>query len=208
MDFAELRAELAARGFDYLGDDRLALYINRAYFELTDADLWPTRLTRSDPGPAPMELFVSGTNIIVLSVTDETTGSRLKPTDIHSLLSSGVDIDQTGTPIYYYTLKSALSTADEDVHTWPVTGGDITVWYYHGAVALPTDGSDPSLIPPQYHLLIVDIAVRMAYRDADNHEAAEALQVQIERDLLLMRRNLLIDNVDGPDGYIQTTERW
>ena len=74
--------------------------------------------------------------------------------------------------------------------------------YWQVPPSLSADADEP-LTPENYHLLIVDIAVRMAYRDTDNHAAAEALQAQIDRDLAGMIVDLLGDQGPSwiaPDG--------
>jgi hypothetical protein len=43
MTFAELKTELAARGFDHLSDTRLGQYVNQARAELDGMHMWPYR---------------------------------------------------------------------------------------------------------------------------------------------------------------------
>jgi hypothetical protein len=52
------------------------------------------------------------------------------------------------------------------------------------------------------------MAVARAYRDADNADAASALQAEISRDLDNMRNALLLTNVDGPQDYVRQTAGW
>lgn len=204
MTFAELKAELAARGFDYLSDARLGFYINQAATELASEDIWPFRFHEFD-GSGNYEDVPQGT--VIQSVVNVDTRAPLTSIDMATLLDNGCDLAQAGTALYWYMHPvGVVDTLKMSVRAWPL-GVNIKVYAYLPEVVM-TAGVEEPLSPPTYHFLIVDIAVRKAYRDADNHEAAEALALQIDRDLLKMRLAILGTNLDGADGYIQTTEPW
>lgn len=195
MIFSALKTELSDRGFSYLTDTRLGQYINWARAELDDLDAWPYRIATAT-GAAPLTVTDLGW---VQGVQDTGTKLQLLPIDRESLADRYDDLTITGTPQFYYA-------TDGVVNTYPV-GGTISVRYNKVPVDLSAAGDSP-LAPVRFHRLIVDLAVRMAYRDSDNHEAAEQLQAQVERDLMLMRMALLVNNTDGPDGYVQLRETW
>lgn len=196
MTYQELQVELSARGFTYLSFTRLNQYINWARAELDDADAWEYRRT-SQTGAAPLTIADLGW---IQGVQHVSTKAQLQPIDRESLADRVDDLTVTGTPIYYYVDAGTVTT-------YPVATGSITVRYYKVPADM-TDTAESPLAPSRFHKIIVDIAVRMAYRDADNHEAAEQLQAQIDRDLARMRLALMMTNTDGADGYIAEVEGW
>lgn len=203
MNFTELKAEVVARGFDYLPDTRVGQYVNWAYGELIDAELWPFRylsqtgtanggvissVTR--PGPIILVHDVSVSPYRVLEYLDD------------SELDRGRDRNQTGTPTNWFTYRVGETLT---IQAWPA-GGTIEIYYY--ATAAELTGTDTPIVPTRYHDVLVDMAVQRAYRDADNHEAATAVQADIERRVDMMRNALLIEHVDGPQDFIQERAGW
>lgn len=205
MTFAEMKTELAARGFDYLSDTRLSYYINAGMHELVSIDQWPFRVV-TQSGPIPYTLEDPLAVIQEVRVTAERRS--LAPIDRESLADIFADLTMTGTPTYYYLdRESTTGIMVTTLRCYPVATPTVAIRYLITDQTLAGD-SDQCNVPVVWQRLIVDIAVRMAYRDADNHEAAEAVQVQIDRDLMIMRVSLLVENSDGPDGYVTPTEGW
>lgn len=198
MDFAELKTELAARGFDYLSDTRLGQYINWARAELDETDLWPYR-EESATGVAPLAIADLGTIEAVLDAHDQ----PLNPTDYRDIVATYGDISITGNPAHYYV---ANPSGTLQVATFPVSTDNIQVQYWQ--VTPDLTGTEEPVSPARFHKIIVDMATREAYRDADSHQAAESLQVQIDRDIWRMREALLVQTTQGPQSRIQVTERW
>lgn len=192
MNFTELKTELAARGFDYLTDIRRGQYVNWARAELDDFALWPYRLATSS-GPTPLTIADLGVIDDVLDTSN--SNQSLLPSSHAALVHQFRDLSTPGIARFFYV--------DGGVKVYPA-GAPISVRYFK----VPPDltGTDVPLAPVRWHRAIVDIAVRMVYRDSDNHDAAAALQAQIDRDLGLMMQALLITTTEP--GKIELRERW
>lgn len=191
MNFSQLRAELLARGFDYLATgDRDAHYINIAYLELCGLYLWPF-LEESATGTAPLAISDLGT---IEAVIDEDLQRELLPVEYRDLLAEYGDLSTSGTPEFYYV---ANPSGTLQVATFPVSTNTIGVQFYE--VPAELTGTDTPVVPARYHDLIVDLAVTKAYRDSDNHGAAEALQAHVDRRVLQMVNSLFTQQVQGPD---------
>ena len=189
MDFAALKTELSDRGFAYLSDARRGQYINWARAELDAMFAWPYRLTFAT-GPDSGATIISDLDQVKAAYLETTPNTQLELVDRWWLLDRYGDLATTGTPSFAYVTEGS-STA---VAPFPVGAGDVNlhVLYYR----VPTDlsvSTDTPLAPPRYHGLYVDLAVEQAYRDSDNHAAAESLRVAIERKLGTMVKDLLID---------------
>lgn len=203
MNFTELKAELAARGFDYLSDARLGQYINWANGELDDAELWPYRRITGDGQLNAGNYQATDGGVVELGtvayVLNITGGIRkLEPTDLDTIYEYGGQ-DESGTPTHYYILDG------ETVFSYP-SGGTLRVQHFPPASTL--SGTQVPGSPVRFHGVIVDMAVQRAYRDADDHDAAAALQAEVERQVNNMRNALLIEHVDGPQGYVQHRAGW
>jgi hypothetical protein len=180
MNFTTIKADLVARGFDYLTSDQQGNYVNRAYQAISDARAWPF-LETSQSGTAPMTI----TDLRqVLTVTDTTTDTNLLYRDIRTLRESDPDLDDTGSPIRFYL--DGLTT----LKVWPANTSDtINVRYLKRPAVLT--GTDTPVIPEAYHLLIVDRAVVYAHRHANNWEAAEGAKAAFDVELLEMSNTLM-----------------
>ena len=181
MDFTALKNELADRGFAHLNAVRQGQYINWARAEVDETALWPYRIATA-AGAAP--LTIADLGVIEDVIDTANSNNPLAPMDHSDLIKYFRNLATAGSASYYY-----LSTATS-VAAYPTTA-TLSVRYYK----IPADlsaGSDTPLVPTRWHRLIVDIACRMAERDAGNHEAAEALNAQIERDKQLMLQSLMI----------------
>lgn len=198
MNFQNLKDELAARGFDHLTDTRLGQYVNWARGELDDMFRWPYR-EKSVTGVAPLTVADLG---VIEAVTNETQHYTLRPYPFGGLLEDFGDLSLTGTPSFYYV---AWPSGVPVVATYPASTQTIGVQYWQ----VPPDlgaGSDTPLAPRRFHGLLVDLAVRRAYRDRDNHEAAETLQKEIDRQVQVMVAALLGgQQVQGAASYAQVT---
>lgn len=191
MNFTALKAAVASRGFDYLTDAQHGVLVNNAAHELEETELWPFRET-SAFGTAPLEIADLGTVEHVVNMSQSST--EILPAEYGELVQSFGDLGVSGTASYYYI---AWPDAVPTVATYPVNSDTIGVQYYLVSGDL-SGASDEPLVPARFHKIIVDMAVREAYRDADNHGSAEGLQVQIDRDLARMREALFNQQVQGP----------
>ena len=188
MTFAELKQELSDRGFAHLSDTRLGRYVNWARAELDELALWPYR-EASTTGVPP--LIVSDLGVIEW-VQYDATDRKLDRVDPGYLTEKVGDIGAAGEPVAYYL---ASPGGVDEVATYPVPTTSISVQYWKVTPDLTAAGNTP-LTPARWHRLIVDIAVRMAYRDGDGHGDARALSDQIEADKLLMMQSLLSRSID------------
>lgn len=177
MDLSDLRTEFLARGFSYLSDARADQFLNWANHELDDYTTWPYR-EASVTGTSPLAISDLGLIEAVLETTTNTLLDRAEYSDLVRLYG---DLSVTGFPGAYYV---ADPSGTPEVATYP-TGASIGVQYWKTTPDLSAD-SDTPLSPSRYHRIIVDIAARRAYLARDDFGAAQALQAQIDADLLRM----------------------
>ncbi len=177
MTFADLVAELAARGFDYLQDDstgvaRLKRWINAAYrTDICAVEPWPW-LETSTTGTAPLPITDLRDIMYVANLDEKYTLSVLDVRDIAERDPNGL---ATGPAVGYWLDGST-------VKVWPDDGVNLEVRYVRKPTALVSDGDTP-LVPEEYRPLIVDRAAVLAYRDSDNWEAANAAQAMFVADM-------------------------
>lgn len=179
MTLADLRQEFYDRGFNYLPAARANRFINTALGELYDAENWPFR-----------QASASGTGSVVISdlgsvesVIDTATRTKLTPLDRRQITDSYTALTTTGTPVFYYL------TLGTTVNTYPI-GGTLTVNYWKTPAVLNAD-TDVTSVPERFQLLIVDIAAKLGYADADAYDKTQGLGPVIEDRLELMRQALL-----------------
>lgn len=182
MTFLELRTELAARGFDYLSTLRLGTYVNRARARLDGMYTWTYR-EDSAVGVAPLSIPTLG---IVEAVSNETLNTPLELMGYADLVAWGYDLSLASTPQYWYR---ATPAGDPVIATYPTSADTIGVQFWKVCADLSGDADLPEA-PARFHGLIVDMAVAMCYRDADNFEAAAALQVEIDLQVAQMMAEL------------------
>lgn len=184
MTFAELKQELADRGFDgILTDPRLGSFINRALVQLDGRNLWPYR-EATTTGSAPLAIADLG---VPGEVIDVTTSCPLSHRSLPELQAAYGDMTVAGAPCFWYvTYTSGTPT----FNTFPTTTGQITVQYWKTTTALSDDADEP-LVPEGYRMLLVDMAAVMAYKDSDNFTSAQALQADVDRQVQDMTAELL-----------------
>lgn len=197
MTFADLKAELAARGFDYLTPTRQGYLINAARAEFDGMFLWPWR-EKSVTGTAPLSITDLGTIEAVINTSR--SSAPLSKVDYRTLLDIYGDLSTSGTPSFYYT---AWPSGTPEVVTYPTGSDTIGVQYWR--VTPDLTGTDTPASPAQAHYTIVDMAVRRAYRDSDAHDAAGALQPEIDNAISQLLQQYPPGIADGPDGYVPTS---
>lgn len=194
MTFAELKTELAARGFTDLSDTRRGTYINAARAELDRMFLWPWR-QKSSSSASTVALSDFGP---IERVLDSTRDVSLQPVDYQSLTDGYGDLSIAGTPWAYYVVWTSGTAT---VTPFPTTSNTLEVRYYRTTADLSAAGDTP-VAPAEAHYLIVDLAVRRAYRDQDSHDRAGALQSEIDRTLGELLIQYPPGLADGPDAYV------
>jgi hypothetical protein len=181
----ELREELYARGRDDLKQDatgraRAARWINQAYAELCLEEPWPFRLT-SVSGAAPLEIADVGD---VLSVTDTgNSGGELFEMTERELTDWGLTTT-TGLPYWFY--RDSLT-----IRVWPASTTTLLVRYWKLPAEL-VSAADETIVPKRFMGAIVDGAVLRGVADRDNPAAVQLADQMYQRQLALMRRQLLV----------------
>jgi hypothetical protein len=198
VDFTALKAELVARGFDSLSTTRQGYYINAARAELDRMFLWPWR-EKSASGTSP--LSVSDLGRIEKVTNSSQSALPLAKADRSTLIDIYGDLSVSGTPGYYYVASPSGST---QVVAIPVSTNTISVQYWKVTVDL-SGASDTPASPSEAHYTIVDLAVRRAYRDNDDHGAAAALQPEIDNAIAQLVEQYPPGQPDGPDGFVGVT---
>lgn len=183
--FTELKAELAAEGYDYLSDTRQGYFINEAYAALCDEEFWPF-LEASSSGAAPLTISDLKT---VESVRDTVQNRMLDHRERIVLQENFTDLTITGSPRYYYVTGGTV------VRTYPV-GGTLAVNYWKTPTLMST-GSDTPLVPQRFRRLLLDYAVREAAMDNNDLDDVAAVQAKIDRRLQVMREALLVQHRRG-----------
>lgn len=191
--FLELQTEFYARGFndlqsDAAGTTRVKAWINEAYHEICDEEDW-SFLEADSTGAAP--LTISDLRK-VCSVVNTTAGQELDLSTREALSDVfGTTLTGTGTPRWYYIDAGTI------VRAYPV-GGSLAVRYYKVPTSLSADGDEP-VVPERFHWLITAGAVRRGYQDRHNPQAAEAVEVERQRGLMVMKKSLLVPARPSPD---------
>lgn len=198
MDFAALKAELVARGFDSLTSARQGTLINQARAEFDRSFLWPWRES-SATGTSPLVISDLGTIEKVINTSN--SSAPLAKVDYQSLVEAYGDLSLSTTPLYYYV---AWPNGVPEVCTYPANSDTIGVQYWKVTPDLSADSDTPAS-PSECHYVIVDMAVRRAYRDNDDHEAAAALQPEIDNAISQLLQQYGNGTADGPDGYVGFT---
>jgi hypothetical protein len=198
VDFTALKAELVARGFDSLSTTRQGYYINAARAELDRMFLWPWR-EKSASGTSP--LSVSDLGRIEKVTNSSQSALPLAKADRSTLIDIYGDLSVSGTPGYYYV---AWPSGTPTVVAIPVSTNTIAVQYWKVTVDL-SGAADVPAAPSEAHYTIVDLAVRRAYRDSDDHAAAAALQPEIDNAVAQLLEQYPPGQPAGPDGFVGVT---
>lgn len=200
MDFSELKADLASRGFQRFSDGLLGQIINDARAELDETANWPYR-EANVTGTAPVAISDLGEVDQVFDM-DTTPNCPLTRRSYAELVNDFSDVGATGfggAPWFWYR---ATPGGVPTVATFPEGSRTIGVQYWRVTPALSGDADVPAA-PERFHSLIVLIAERMAYARKDP-AAAAGLQMEIDRQLVRMREALQSD--DALAGQLMTGE--
>jgi hypothetical protein len=190
----ELIAEYQGRGFDYHSSSKALGYLNDAYLvDICDAEDWPF-LEATFSGTAPLEAADVRSIAYLLDSTEQ---AKLSPLDPRLLTDSSVDLEEDGTPSYYYVSEGKIKT-------FPASAtASLLGRYYKVPPAL--SGSAVPVLPERFHSLIVDGAVARAYADSDDYELERNAEEAFQRRLQKMREALLDVYRDGPSEFIAVT---
>lgn len=167
LTFVDIRTEVLARGFDYLGDTaglvRLKRWVNEAMHDVDDMERWPYR-EASASGAAPLTISDLG---IIETVRDTTSGAVLQFQAREAVVSEYVDPATTGIPAVYYVSAGTV------VNVYPArASGSVTVQYFKVGVDLSADADAP-LMPDRFRNAVVEYTVAKALRDKSNFQEAQ-----------------------------------
>jgi hypothetical protein len=163
VNLSEARAELSARGFDYLPAARQNLMLNDALQEIEDFWEWPW-LRKTVTGATPLQISDLKT---VLKVYDSNHNEITGISDYDAF--STVD---TGTPTNWWIDDTSGTPT---LVAYPVGSVTLTVRYERDNTSLAADGDTPD-VPDRYNRVWIDLAVALAYEDSDNFAAASAIR--------------------------------
>lgn len=164
MDLAAARTELEERGFDSLSPTRQAMYLNHGKDALENVWPWPWLRTTTS-GTSPLSIPDLKTVLWVQT----STGLELRGVDEQYIAGMGWSFTQTGPASYWWLQgESTLQTIPLDTST------SLSVTYLKFSPALSDDGDEP-LFNERWDMNWIDLSVVEAYRDSDDHDAADRL---------------------------------
>jgi hypothetical protein len=221
MTRAQLRSEIKDLGHNYgtTGwDTRLDRFLNQGARDVILSEDWPQRRTTTvlSTGTSGATLSLPGT-IRQVWLPDADGGMVLEPIDVTALREDYPgQSNLLGVPVYYYVERT--SNTSWTIKTWPERSGQtINVDYFQRAcwlnVATPvleagagTTGHDSyTLVGDETFEDAVILATRLrVLGDADELDLAEALEVQLQREIARLKDNELTINGDEPESIKQT----
>jgi hypothetical protein len=189
MTFQQIRAEVEARGYQYIPQERLDGWIRQAYEWVCAQEPWPFLETETT-GAAP--LTISNLSQVLWIGYDDVV---LRGTDLRDIRDRDPDLDDTGDPTHWYLDGNTIKT-------WPTSDKTLYVRFIQKPPTF-TDVDEP-LIPSAYQEVIIDGAVMRGLKDNDEYDTAQALQAGIDRDVQAMRDALMVRNYQNPQTLVQS----
>lgn len=184
MNLGQIRAEVQARGYDYLATARVNTLINIAVNEICSFMPWPFLETSVGPSVSPLTISDLGQ---VLSVVNSLTDVSLARADRRAIIAMDADLSETGTPSVYWLEGNTVTV-------WPGSIYDaVTVRYVKTPTDLSADADVP-LIPTGFHDLIVHGTVLQCQMDNDDWQGYGVVR-QIWQD----RMNQMVQAIMGRD---------
>ena len=190
MNLGEIRAEVESRGYDYVSDSRLNLWIKQGYRWICSLEPWPF-LETSVSGQAPLTI-ADLSQILHVSTGDET----LRGADYRDIRDLDPNLDDTGTPVMWYL-------TGDTINTWPTSTEVLEVRYIRKPAELSSD-SDTPLIPEAHHPVLVDYGVMSGLKDNDEYEQAQGLRAVIQAQDQHLRVQIMVRNYQNPTQIVQT----
>jgi len=185
VDFAGFRTELKARGYNYLPEKRLDLFINRAYTEFCLRFPWPYLEHQTDtvelpyvPDPALRAM------IWLVDNNTEVSLDGIDPREVRRLDPNGA---ATGTPVAWYLQGDTLKF-------FPANPGQTATFRYIQIPPALVNPTDLPLVPAEYALYLVDRAVVEALKDTDELQASMESRLNWEQEVDRLAANTLRNN--------------
>jgi hypothetical protein len=189
MTFAQIRAEVAARGYQYVTEDRLNVWIKQAYEWVCAQEPWPfleTETTAAAPltlSDLSQVLFVGYEDVI------------LRGTDLRDIRDLDPALSETGDPSRWYLDGNTIKV-------WP--NGTPTIYVRYLRKPPSYIDADEPLIPSAYQEVLIDGAVMRGLKDNDEYEQAAGLQGIVDSQIQAMRDGILSRNYQNPGTIVQS----
>lgn len=190
MNLGEIRAEVESRGYDYVENSRLDLWIKQAYRYVCSLEPWPF-LEASVSGQAPLTV-ADLSQVLYVSYEDET----LRGAGYRDIKDLDPGLNDTGKPVMWYL-------DGDTIHTWPTSTEVLDVRYIRKPPELSSDSSTP-LIPEAHHPLLVDLTVISGLKDNDEYEQAQGLRAVADAQIQDLRDQIMVRNYQNPTQIVQT----
>lgn len=190
MNLGAIRAEVESRGYDYVSDSRLNLWIRQGYRWICSLEPWPF-LETSVSGQAPLTI-ADLSQILHVSTGDET----LRGADYRDIRDLDPGLDDTGTPVMWYLTGNTINT-------WPTSTEVLEVRYIRKPAELSSDTDEP-LLPEAHHPVLVDYGVMAGLKDNDEYEQAQGLRAVIDAQIQDLRDQIMVRNYQNPTQIVQT----
>jgi hypothetical protein len=170
----ELVNEVVERGYQYESTTTIEASIQRHYQRLEGRYNWPWREGTKE-GVAPFEIKdLRG----ILSVENTTAQSTIYGQSRQWLAEHYPDLEESGSPAWWWLDSLTLRIFPTS------TSENISVRYLKRPEKL-TASTEPAM-PPEWHYLIVDLAVIDALKNNDQYDTARELKESVEADLQQM----------------------
>lgn len=194
--FADLKAELAARGYDYLETARVERFINRGYAMLCDEYPWPFLEVELTAQTAPVTISDLDQ---ILYVSDATTNTPIFGDDQRTVALVDPGREATGSAVtWYLTGGTVLNLHPAD------TSASLTIRYIQVPDELEDDTDEP-LAPNRYRNLITDAAVFLALKDNDEFDSAMSAKSLWDMEVQKMYARLAGQNMQNPGSVVSTS---
>lgn len=190
MNLGEIRAEVQARGYDYVSATRINDWIKQSYRLVCAMEPW-SFLESEVTGAAP--LTISDLSQVLYVVSGAQT---LRGTDYRDIRDMDPGLDDTGEPVSWY-LKN------NEINVWPTSNNEVWVRYLRTPPALSNDSATP-LIPDAFQEILIDMAVVRGLKDNDEYEQASNLQVLVDNAVQAMKDALIVRNYQNPTQIVQS----
>lgn len=189
----QMKTEVEAHGFaDSAYGTRIVAWLNegqaRIGRRLELRELYKTQTINLSAGTATYSLPADFVRLDAL--TDTVNGFALR-----SRLPGEIDSYRTisGWPTYY-----DLDAGGLNLYPTPSGTGTLRLRYYANPAALSADG-DVSVLPSDYHDVMVSYALTRAYEAEDDFQAAQYWDQRYQRGLMELGSDRQFENRDGPE---------
>ncbi len=198
MNLTAAIAELQARGCT-ANDTRCTIFLNDAKNDFESFYDWPW-LEATATGTAPLSISDLKNILYVVDTTQDRVLFGTTANEI--IMQQTTDIDQTGPPVQWWLNGTYI------LEVFPKnTTNTLSVRYTSFTSELA--GTDTPTLPPRYHNIWIDLAMVRAYNDADQLDAAQALQTRAYARLgQLVTQYEVRNRQHNPEQYITGGGDW